>query len=93
MKIDLGKFGTTLVSRPAGKEAFLAIQPLLAGLRTTEKIEVDFSKVIVFTPSWADEFVTPLIEKYGEKVTLLNTRNLSVKATLEILKESKLANL
>lgn len=88
MKIDLSKFGTTLISRPAGKEAFLALQPLLTNLKTAEKIEIDFSKVIVFTPSWADEFITPLTEKYGGKLALLNTQNSSVQATLKILKES-----
>ena len=88
MKIDLSKFGTTLVSRPSGKEAFLALKSFLTNLKTNEKIEIDFSKVIVFTPSWADEFITPLIKTYGEKVVLLNTENLSVQATLKILKES-----
>ena len=88
MKIDLSKFGTTLVSRPSGKEAFLALKTLLTNLKTNEKIEIDFSKVIVFTPSWADEFITPLIKTYGKKVVLLNTENLSVQATLKILKES-----
>lgn len=91
MKIDLSKFGTTLVSRPSGKEAFLAFRSLLTNLKATEKIEIDFSKVIVFTPSWADEFITPLIKEYGKKVILLNTKNLSVQATLKILKESSRA--
>lgn len=88
MKIDLSKFGTTLVSGPSGKEAFLALKSLLTNLKTKEKIEIDFSKVIVFTPSWADEFITPLAKLYGKRVALLNTKNLSVQATLKILKES-----
>ena len=92
MKIDLSKFGTTLVSRPSGKEAFLAFQAILRDLKKTEKIEIDFSKVIVLTPSWADEFITPLVELYGGKVALLNTKNLSVQATLKILKESSMSN-
>lgn len=89
MRIDLSKFGTTLLSRPSGKEAFLAFKPQLTNLKKDEKIELDFSLVKVFTPSWADEFITPLIETYGARITLLNTENSSVQATLKILKESK----
>ena len=43
MNIQLGKFGTVLVSRPAGKEAWLAFQPVLNSLSDGEKILVDFS--------------------------------------------------
>lgn len=89
MRIDLSKFGTTLLSRPLGKEAFLAFKSQLINLKKEEKIELDFSLISVLTPSWADEFITPLIETYGARVTLLNTENSSVQATLKILKESK----
>ena len=85
MKIDVKKFGTTLVSRPAGKEAWLAFQPTLNEVKTDEKIIVDFNGVIVLTPSWADEFLTPLRLKFKEKVKLVNTDNPSVQATLLIL--------
>ena len=86
MKIDIKKFGTTLVSRPAGKEAWLAFQPTLNEVKTDEKIIVDFNGVIILTPSWADEFLTPLRLKFKEKVKLVNTDNPSVQATLLILK-------
>lgn len=84
MKIELKKFGTTLVSRPAGKEAWLAFQPTLNELKNNEEIIVDFEGVIVLTPSWADEFLTPLKQKF-KQVDLINTNNPSVKATLAIL--------
>ena len=86
MNIELKKFGITLVSRPAGKEAWLAFQPTLNEVKTGEKIVVDFDGVIVLTPSWADEFLTPLRLKFKEKVKLVNTDNPSVQATLLILK-------
>ena len=54
MYISLKKFGTTLVSRPAGKEAYLAFQPLLKEVKNDEKIEIDFEGIVVLTPSWAD---------------------------------------
>jgi len=86
MNIELKKFGTTLVSRPAGREAWLAFQPTLNEVKLGEKIIVDFNGVIVLTPSWADEFLTPLRLKFKEKVELINTSNPSVQATLLILK-------
>lgn len=88
MIIDLKKFGITLVSRPAGKEAWLAFQPILKDVSQNEKIVVNFNDVVVLTPSWADEFLTPLRESFKEKVELINTDNPSVQATLEILSKN-----
>ena len=85
MIIELKKFGTTLISRQTGKEAALALQPLLRDLKENEIIEVDFSGVLTFSPSWGDEFLTPLLNTYGERLVLKNTSNLSVLATVDIL--------
>ncbi len=87
MIIQLKKFGITLVSRPSGKEAWLAFQPVLNQIPEEENVIVDFEGVVVLTPSWADEFLTPLHEKYSGRVELQNTDNPSVKATLAILKK------
>jgi len=87
MKIALKKFGTTLTSRQAGKEAFAAFGPVLQGVSSEESIEVDFEGVITFAPSWGDEFLTPLIEKFNGRVLMKNTENPSVEATLDILEE------
>ena len=85
MIIKLNKFGTTLVSRPAGKEAYLAFQPTLRERKSNEAIEVDFEGVDVLTPSWADEFLTPLINSHKNSVSLKNTSNPSVVESLKIL--------
>ena len=85
MRILIRKFGTTLVSRPAGKEAYLAFQPTLQSLGSDETVIVDFNRVITLTPSWADEFLTPLIREYKERVKLVNTNNFSVIETFKIL--------
>jgi len=87
MIIELKKFGTTLVSRPSGKEAWLAFQPTLANIAKDEEVIVDFDGVLVLTPSWADEFLTPLVARYKDRVELQNTDNASIKATLEILEK------
>ncbi len=89
MIIQLKKFGTFLNSRPSGKEAWLAFQPVLNEVSLNEEILVDFAGVNVLTPSWADEFLTPLFNRFKEKVKLLNTGNPSVKASLEILGRSQ----
>ena len=85
MIIPLKKFGTTLVSRPSGKEAWLAFQPVLNEISADEEIIVDFDGVVVLTPSWADEFLTPLYKRFSDKVRLNNISNPSVSATLAIL--------
>ncbi|MBU3978656.1 STAS-like domain-containing protein [Patescibacteria group bacterium] len=85
MTIQLKKFGTTLVSRPSGKEAWLAFQPSLNEISQDEEIVVDFDGVVVLTPSWADEFLTPLRKQFNDRVKLHNKDNPSVIATLAIL--------
>lgn len=85
MIIQLKKFGTTLVSRPSGKEAWLAFQPVLNEISPKDEIIVDFADVTVLTPSWADEFLTPLYDRFDEKVKLVNDDNPSIRASLAIL--------
>lgn len=88
MIIELKKFGTTLISRQTGREAFSALQPLLRDVKKGKKIEIDFDGVLTFSPSWGDEFLTPLLNAYGDKLVLKNTSNPSVLATLEILEKT-----
>ena len=85
MRIELRKFGQILTSRPAGREAWLAAQAYLLPESAEEKIEVDFSGVEVLTPSWADEFITPLQKLYAKRVKLLPSDNPTVKATLKTI--------
>jgi len=87
MNIELQKFGEFLTSRPAGREAFLILsENHLRNASVSEPIELDFKEVKVLAPSWADEVITPLAEKFSN-VTLLNTENASVQATLKTLRE------
>lgn len=83
MLIELKKFGDILTSREAGGEALSAFLPTLKLLNDNEKIKIDFQGVSVLTPSWADEFIRPLLEKYGEKVSFINDDNPSVQAALQ----------
>ena len=87
MIIKLKKFGTTLISHQTGKEAFLAFQPVLKEVKENETIEVDFEGVITFTPSWGDEFLGPLLDRFKSRMVLKNTENPSVQATLKLLEK------
>ena len=82
MIIELKKFGDILTSREAGKEALLAFSPTLKSLNENERITLDFQGVSVLTPSWADEFMRPILEKYGKKVLVINDTNPSVASAL-----------
>jgi len=82
MLIELKKFGDILTSREAGGEALSAFLPTLNSLDENEKITIDFQGVSVLTPSWADEFMRPILEKYPEKVFFINDTNPSVQAAL-----------
>ncbi|MSR84985.1 hypothetical protein EXS71_00890 [Candidatus Uhrbacteria bacterium] len=88
MKLQLEKFGKTLISRELGSEAFKAFQPTLRDLSQDEELEIDFTGVLTLSPSWADEFLSPLLNQLDDKLLLLPSENLSVHATLRILQEA-----
>lgn len=87
MKLKLEKFGTTLISRELGSEAFKAFQPTLAKFPPNEELEIDFAGVLTLSSSWADEFLSPLLNILNNRLLLLPSDNLSVQATLKILEE------
>lgn len=87
MKILLQKFGNTLTSRQLGSEAFKAFQPTLREISSDESLEIDFAGVLTLSPSWADEFLTPLSNQIGDRLILLPSDNLSVQATVKLLEE------
>lgn len=93
MRIELKKFGTTLISRQAGKEALAAFQSTLAEIKSGENLEINFDGVITFSPSWGDEFLTPLLDQFGDRLILLPTNNPSVKITIELLEKTQNTNL
>ncbi len=87
MKIELKKFGDILISRPSGKEAYLAMSAYITkDVNKNEPIEIDFSEVKVMTPSWADEVITKLAVEF-KNIKFTNTKNPTVQATLKTLRE------
>ena len=87
MTINITKFGTVLTSRQAGKESYAAFLPTLTGMNNKEDLLVDFDGVSTFSPSWGDEFLTPLQRQFGDRVTLKNITNPSVSLTIATLEK------
>lgn len=87
MKIEMKKFGLVLTSRQSGKDSYNAFRPTLAEVQDDEDVIVDFSGIISLSPSWADEFLTPLQHEFSDKLFLENLSDLSVALTLETLEE------
>ena len=85
MRIELKKFGRVLSSRSDGREAFLAIRPVLDP--SADIVEIDFDGVGSLGPGWADEFFSALKEMYEDRVRYLPTDNQSVIETLKFLEE------
>lgn len=87
IKIELKKFGEMLISRPAGREAYLVMSSyILKGVNKDEAIEIDFSGVKVLTPSWADEVITKIVKEFNN-VKLINIENPTTQATLKTLRK------
>ncbi|OGK16018.1 hypothetical protein A2690_00885 [Candidatus Roizmanbacteria bacterium RIFCSPHIGHO2_01_FULL_39_12b] len=84
MHIKLSQFGKLLISRPSGREAYLAAKAYILPEKI-DKIEIDFSGVQVATPSWLDEFISPIKEHYGKEIFFSHTDNPSVQMSLEQL--------
>jgi hypothetical protein len=85
MKIQISKFGNLLISRPEGKEAFLAAKAYT--LKADEKeFILDFAGVDVLAPSWADEFIGGIKREFkNAAVKYENTSNPSVSETLNMI--------
>jgi hypothetical protein len=89
MKIELEKFGNILISRQAGREAFAAFHASLSSIPQGENLEIDFTGVITFSPSWGDEFLSPLKKQFGDKLVLANiANNPSVIESLKIIERA-----
>jgi len=84
MTVKIVNFGDILMSRPAGREAFLMARAyVFKGIEQTDNIVLDFDDVKVLAPSWADEFITGVKSEYSNPVQCINTENPSVKASLK----------
>lgn len=86
MRIGMKRYGEVLVTPKEGEEAFYsADENFFQALKEDESIILDFIKVRVLSPSWLDEFVTRIKEKYTNKIEFHNTENESVSLSIKIV--------
>lgn len=80
------KFGDILISRPAGRESFLAAKSyLFTQTSGDEHIVLDFKDVKVLAPSWGDEFITVLKSLYKNNIEASNIESPAVEAALRVV--------
>ncbi|MBI3298765.1 MAG: STAS-like domain-containing protein [Elusimicrobia bacterium] len=85
MKIPLNKYGQILTSRPAGREAALAMKATV-NPADDETVELDFEGVLSIGPSWLDEVLSSLRAEFGrDRVICLPTKNPSVIESLRVV--------
>jgi hypothetical protein len=88
MRLNIERFGKILISRPAGKEAYLSAKAYILP-DELDGIDLDFLNVNVLTPSWLDNFIIGLRQDYpGIKINYLNKANASVEESIKILAQS-----
>jgi hypothetical protein len=86
MVISINNFGDILMSRPAGREAFLMAKAyVFKGINENDDIILDFNGIKVLAPSWADEFISGVKSEYPNKIHYKNIENPSVKASLSAI--------
>lgn len=88
MNVQIKKFGEALMSRPAGKDAYLLAEShLFNSLDDSEEIILDFADIKVLTPGWADEFISGFKTLHKNILSFINTANPSVEASLKTVLE------
>lgn len=61
--------------------------PLFNSLDVDEEVILDFADVKVLTPSWAEEFIYGVKDLHKNLLSLINTSNPSVEASLRAILE------
>ncbi|MBU4370006.1 STAS-like domain-containing protein [Patescibacteria group bacterium] len=84
MNIVMKKFGILLNSRPAGREAALRIFQIVNGSIDEKEVILDFAGVEILTPSFADELLYLLKDKYKaiKEIKVKNTETPVVADTI-----------
>jgi len=86
MVVKMSNFGDVLMSRPAGREAFLLSRAYVFGEKKPEEdIVLDFSGIKVMTPSWLDEFIQGIKSEYRCGLSYAHTENPTVTGSLNAI--------
>jgi hypothetical protein len=84
--LKLKKFGQVFSSRSEGREAALNFFSYILDDKKCSSLELDFEDVLIMTPSWLSEFLQTLRKNGIENFIYVNTENITVKNSLEIIK-------
>lgn len=82
MTIKVSRFGEILSSRPDGREAALVLLASDLSVQVAT-VTLDFSDVLVLTPSWLSEFIQTLKGRGVSKVEYLKCDNASVNESIK----------
>lgn len=85
MTLQVKKYGSILTSRPAGREAALSCLAYDLNNDKSVGLTLDFTEVLVMTPSWLSEFVQTLKEKGIGSVSFLPSENPTVTSSIEFI--------
>ncbi len=79
------KFGTLLNGRTAGMEAAIRLFQIINGMKDNGTITLDFDGVEILTPSFADELINQIKERYKgrKRLEFDNIKTAVIKDTLE----------
>ncbi|MEQ1664516.1 MAG: hypothetical protein ABL927_03980 [Bdellovibrionales bacterium] len=90
MTIKVSRFGEILTSRPEGREAALVL--LSSDLRhILEPASIDFSGILVMTPSWLSEFTQTLMARGIKQLKFMPSTNSSVIESIKFIELEKTA--
>jgi len=86
MVVKMSHFGDVLMSRPAGREAFLlSCAYVFREKKPEEDIVLDFGGIMVMTPPWLDEFVHGIKLEYRCGLSYQHTENPTVTGSLKAI--------
>lgn len=86
ISLKIKQFGQVFSSRSDGREAALSYYTYNLSDQNIHSLELDFTDVLIMTPSWLGEFIQTLNSKGITKFSYLNIDNITVKNSLEIIK-------
>ncbi|MFH1192100.1 MAG: STAS-like domain-containing protein [bacterium] len=87
--INIGqKFGKFLIDRESGKNVYEILKRKIESLEQGEKINMDFSEVVILNPSFCDEVFGNLVNEYPAEVLIKNA-NHAHKVAFETVEETR----
>jgi len=86
-KVFLKTYGSFLVGRTEGAEAFTALKKNMRSMPDDDVLFFDFSDIAIFAPAWCDEFFGEATIKYPGRIVIDASINEGLKKPLEHIAE------